>query len=348
MSVDALVRADIAAMAGYVPGEQPSDGRLVKLNTNENPYPPSPRVVDAIRAEAGPALARYPTPASDAVRERAARVYGLDASQVLIGNGSDELLSIVLRACVEPGQTVAYPVPTYSLYRTLAALAGAEIVEVPAPAGVVPDGLPATDARVTFLCTPGSPVGRSLGRDDLSAYADAARGVVVIDEAYADFADGDALELVDRHDNVVVTRPFSKSFSLAGLRLGLAFASTGLVSHLAKVKDSYNVSRLSAAAGAAALDDVAWMRSNVARVRATRERVAAQLRDRGLAVEPSDANFLWIDIGHPTSEQVYRGLRERGVLVRYFDSVELRHGLRVSVGSDADMDRFVEALDQSL
>jgi len=215
-----LVSRRVLAMSGYTPGEQPTDSGLIKLNTNENPYPCSPLVVEAIESEAH-RLHLYPSPMADALRSRAAEFYGVRPAQVMAGNGSDELLAIVLRACTEPGDAAAWAVPTYSLYATLAGTVGARAVEVEADGGVIPRGLAEAAARVTFLCTPNSPTGRSIPLDAIAGFTRDARGVVVVDEAYIDFGGKSALSILDDHPNMVVTRTFSKSFSLAGLRLGL-------------------------------------------------------------------------------------------------------------------------------
>ncbi|HYB98022.1 MAG TPA: histidinol-phosphate transaminase [Candidatus Limnocylindrales bacterium] len=339
-----LVSPRTAAMQGYVPGEQPSDARLVKLNTNENPYACSPLVAEAIQAEAR-RLHLYPSPCADALRRKAAQIYGVREDQVLVGNGSDELLSILVRACTQPGDAVAYPVPTYSLYRTLAEAAGARTIELPWQGQALPASLAEADARLTFLCSPNSPTGLALPLDEIAAFTRQARGVVVVDEAYVDFGDATALSILQQHPNMMVLRTFSKSFSLAGLRLGLGFAHAELVEELVKIKDSYNVSRLAIAAGVAALEDYDWMRSNVARVRATRARVTARLRAAGYGVRDSSANFLWIDCSaHGGGKAIYERLRQASVLVRFFDQEGLREGIRISIGTDDQMDRALSVL----
>ncbi len=336
-----LVSRRVRAMSGYTPGEQPTGGELVKLNTNENPYPCSPLVAQAIEREAA-RLHLYPSPMADALRERAAGFYGVRPSQVMAGNGSDELLAILLRSCIEPGDAAAWAVPTYSLYSTLAGIVGARAVEVAGEDGRIPAALAEERARITFLCTPNSPTGRSLELDDVAAFARQAPGIVVVDEAYVDFGGRSALAILADHPNMVVTRTFSKSFSLAGLRLGLLFGHEDLLEQLAKVKDSYNVSRLAIAAGVAALEDGAWMSSNVARIRATRSRVTAALRAAGYGVADSAANFLWVDCrAHGGGRAVYEKLRAGDVLVRFFAGPTLEHGIRVSIGTDAQMDRFL-------
>ena len=339
-----LASARVRAIEGYAPGEQPTDRRLIKLNTNENPYPCSPLVAEAVAREAH-SLHLYPSPMADALRERAAEVYGVRASQVMAGNGSDELLAILLRTCTEPGDRVAWPVPTYSLYRVLADLAGLQAVEAEADGEAIPRALAASKPRVTFLCTPNSPSGRVMPLEAIAAYARASEGLVVVDEAYVDFGGPSALSILAGHPNMVVTRTFSKSFSLAGLRLGLLFGHEDFLAEMAKVKDSYNVSRLAIAAGVAALDDLAWMQNNIARVRATRARVTAALRRAGYPLEDSATNFLWVDCSaRGGGRAVYDRLRAGGVLVRHFGGPGLDTHIRVSIGTDPDMDRFLDLM----
>lgn len=339
-----IVAARIAALDGYVPGEQPADSeRVIKLNTNENPYPPSPAVAVAL-AEASASLALYPAPRADPLRQAAASRYGVDADQVLVGNGSDELLAICLRACACDGGSVAYPTPTYSLYSTLAAIEGARSLEFPTEAGAsLPDELISCGADVTFICSPNAPFGSAVAISEIARAAETSPCLVVADEAYVDFGGESALALLPEHPNLLVLRSFSKSFSLAGLRLGLAFGSIDLIRQLAKVKDSYNVSRLAIAGGVAALDDYAWMQNSVAKVAATRARVVATLREAGYEIPESRANFFWLDCGDEGGREVYARLRERGILVRYFDTERLEHGVRVTVGTDEQMDKFLDA-----
>lgn len=339
-----VVSDRIRALDGYAPGEQPSaDARVIKLNTNENPYPASPKVARAVE-ESLARLHLYPEPMSDGLRRAAASLYGVRPENILVGNGSDELLSLTFKACTPDGGRVAFPVPTYSLYQTLADLAGCEVVTAPSLEGRVPPALIDADADIVFLCTPNSPLGYEIAMSELEAVARDVEGLVVIDEAYVDFGGTTALPLFGRFDNVLVLRTLSKSFSLAGARVGLAFGGVDLIRELAKVKDSYNVSRLAQAAGQAALEDPDWMASNARRVVATRERVAVALGTLGFSVRKSAANFLWVDCGAFGGRMVYEALRDRGILVRFFDAPALSSGVRVSIGSDPDMDRFLTAI----
>lgn len=340
-----LVLPHVAAMDGYVPGEQPKDDDFVKLNTNENPYPPSRAVRDAIAAACDDLLL-YPDPSAREVRERVAQLYGVDADGVLVGNGSDELLSVLVRATTAPGAGVAYPVPTYSLYDTLVALQNAVAVRVPyGDDFTLPPSLADADAKLFFLCNPNAPSGTVHSNAVLADFARRrADAVVVVDEAYVDFADDSALGLVGQLPNVVVLRTLSKSYSLAGLRLGLAMTSVDLARELHKVRDSYNVSRIAQAGALAALDDQEAMQEHVRRVCATRERMTARLRELGFSVTSSQANFVLARRPGEDLADVAAGLRDRRVLVRYFK--DLPDALRISVGTDPQVDALLAALSE--
>ena len=331
-------------MSPYVPGEQPGpDRRVIKLNTNENPYPPSPRVLEALARELDARVRLYPDPEALALRARAAEVYGVPVDHILAGNGSDELLALLLRATIDPGSRVAFPVPTYSLYETLVAVQGGEAVRVPFPEDFsLPPGVAAARARVTFLCNPNSPSGTLVPLAEIEALALAVEGVLVVDEAYVDFARENALGLVGRRENVVVLRTLSKSYSLAGLRVGLAFGHPELLRGLRTVKDSYNLNRLSLAAAEAALADRGAMEANVARIKRTRTRLTAELERLGYRVPPSEANFVLAR--RPGSDQgaVASALAARDILVRHLAAVP--DALRITVGTDAEIDALLEAL----
>lgn len=332
--------------APYVPGEQPAPGRrVIKLNTNENPYPPSPKVLAALAATADASVRLYPDPEARALRARAAEVYGVPVDHVLAGNGSDELLALLLRATIDPGGRVAFPVPTYSLYETLVAVQGGVCVRVPWPDDWrIPEALATTGARVTFLCNPNAPSGTLVSPDAIAELARALPGILVVDEAYGDFADTNALGLVGRHPNVLVLRTFSKSYSLAGMRVGLAFGHPELLAGLHTVKDSYNLNRASQAAATAALEDLSHMQANVARIRATRARLTEALRALGFVVPPSSANFVLARWPGVDQGPVVRRLAERGVLVRHFAVPGLADALRITVGTDEETDAFLAAL----
>lgn len=340
-----FVRPSVQALAAYTPGEQPQDRRYIKLNTNENPYPPSPRVLEAVRASVGDDTRLYPDPLANALRDKAAQVYGLTRDHVLAGNGSDDLLAIIIRTCIDPGQRVVYPYPTYSLYDTLVEIAGGTAVRIPfGPDFALPEGVAEAHGRVTFICNPNSPSATVVPIARLAALAGEVSGLLVIDEAYVDFARQSALDLVREHPNVVVLRTFSKSFSLAGMRIGLAFGPPAVIAELAKVKDSYNLTRPSIGAAVAALQDWEWMRANVERVCGSRVRLTEGLRALGFGVLPSEANFVLARRPGRDQRGVYEGLKQRGILVRYFSTPELYDALRVTVGTDAEVEALLAAL----
>jgi histidinol-phosphate aminotransferase len=344
--IEAL-RPSIRGMAGYVPGEQPRGGAIIKLNTNENPYPPSPRVFEALRqALSGDVLRKYPDPVGTHFRQTAGRVLGVDPDSILIGNGSDDILTILTRAFVPEGGLVVSPTPSYLLYRTLASLQGAQFQTVPfTPSWSLPHPWPHAGAHLTFLANPNSPSGTVLSTADIEQLLEETRGVVVIDEAYADFADSNALHLVrSRPGRVIVTRSLSKSYSLAGIRFGFAIAQPAIVQHLLKVKDSYNCDALSLAAAAAALEDQDYLRGIRARILATRSQLHDALERLGFTVCPSQANFVWCRHSDRPVRPIYEELKQRNILVRYMQYPDYGDGLRISVGSDAEIDRLLDEL----
>jgi len=347
-------RQNIQQMRAYQPGEQPSASeRVIKLNTNENPYPPSPQVPRAIKAELdagrspGDVLRKYSDPAAMALRAAAADAAGLEVANVLHGNGSDELLAMLTRAFVNESETVAYPYPTYVLYETLAQAQGARIAAFDFDSHfTLPDKLFGCDAKLVFVASPNSPSGTVCPPDQLEALANSLpQGVLVVDEAYADFADSSALGLVPRVPNLVVLRTLSKSHSLAGMRVGLLYGPPEAVDGLWRVKDSYNLDRLAIVAGTAALHDHTWMRANAERVRATRKRLMEGLRAFGFEVVPSQANFVFARLGSAQrASSAYRYLKGRGILVRYFDARMLDDALRITVGTDEEIDTLLREL----
>jgi histidinol-phosphate aminotransferase len=333
-------------MAGYVPGEQPGEGGFVKLNTNENPYPPSPKVRRAILAEADERLRLYPSPDSAALRRAAAEAYGFPAERIVAGNGSDDLLAMVARAFVGEGDALCCPSPTYTLYDTLVEIQGGKVIRVPYPDDYsLPKGLFRKAAPVTVVANPNSPSGTGVPLERLAELADAVPGILLVDEAYADFSGDTALPLARERRNVLVLRTFSKSFSLAGMRIGLAFGSHEIVDGLNKVKDSYNLSRIAIAAGAAALSDMKWMERNAARIRKTRDELSAALPGCGFLPWPSRANFVLARTADGRSARpVYEALKGKRILVRHFDTPRLAPCLRITVGTDEEVAAFLAEL----
>ena len=356
----AVVRPAVRRMHGYVPGEQPRElDRYIKINSNENPYPPSPHVMralqqavgdDSSRAAPGRQLRIYPSPSAEDVRRKAAEVYGLEPDQVLVGNGSDDLLTMLMRTCIDPGDRVAYPVPTYSLYDILVAMQDGRAVHVPWPEdfSLPLQALVESRAKLVFVANPNAPFGNFTPLEQLEELARQTPGLLVVDEAYVDFASHTALPLLARYPQVVILRTLSKSFSLAGLRIGLAFGHPELLGELMKVKDSYNMNRLSMVAAVAALEDYGWMRANVARIRATRARLSAALHDLGYDVSPSQANFVVARRRGVSQQPLYEWLKARRILVRYFSEPELSDCVRISVGSDEEIDQLLAAVRQFL
>ena len=378
-----LFRSNIESLEPYIPGEQPRPGqRLIKLNTNENPYGPSPKVRAGVRrAVANSDLRLYPPPNSDQLIARAAKIYHLPPNMILAGNGSDELLAMLFRAALDHTKRVVWAFPTYSLYDTLAAAQQARVIRVPYPRDwtlPVPALIKAR-ANLTVVCNPNSP---SATFTPIRVLRDLAARLqprlFAIDEAYVDFAESNALAMVRDFPNLVVLRTLSKSFSMAGARIGLAFAHPRVVRGLLTVKDSYNLSRLDIAAACGAFDDLPWSKRNIARIRATRDRTISALRKLGFEVPDSAANFILMripakqtgdraktefvlsravaptrDLAAATIRARFRdgsmqsaaaALRTHGVLVRFFSSPELRDSLRITVGTPAQMKLFLRVL----
>ena len=341
-------RPNIGAMTGYAPGEQPLDGGTIKLNTNENPYPPSPYVFSSLRKAINRSLRLYPEPLSDTIRSVAARVYGGKPENVIAGNGSDEILSILMRCFVGPHDQVGFPVPTYSLYDTLVAIQDGERIAIDYPPDfTVPEGLFAQNAALTFLCNPNSPSGTLVSLQVIERLARSVSGILVVDEAYVDFAESEgasALPLVRNLSNLVVLRTFSKSFSLAGMRIGLGFASEEIIAGMMKVKDSYNLNRLSIVAAAAALQDLPWMARNVRRIQKSRKKLTAGLRKLGYYVYPSHANFVLVQRRGKNLKSVYEALKRKKILVRYFDVPGLQDSLRITVGTPQEIQALLKEM----
>jgi histidinol-phosphate aminotransferase len=344
-------RANIERMAGYVPGEQPSPAeKVIKINTNESPYPPSPAAMKVLREFDGELLRLYSHPTARAFREAVSRVLGFPPDWVLSGNGSDDLLSMIFRACAEPGRKVAYPTPTYTLYRTLAGIQQAEVVEVPFDEAfhLPADALADAAAAVTIVANPNAPSGTGFATERLDELASRVRGLLVLDEAYVDFAEHNALALARKRPNVIVLRSLSKGYSLAGLRLGFGVARPEILNQLIKVKDSYNVGALPCAVGAAALADQAYKEACVAKVKASRAKLAGGLEAMGFRVWPSEANFLLCRPPDGKARGIYEALKERGILIRYFQHPPLADKLRISIGTDEQNAALLRAIGEQL
>ncbi len=341
-----MFRPEICEMSPYTPGEQPQTGKVIKLNTNENPYPPSPRVVEAISEAAG-RLERYPDPLGTAFRIAAGEVLGVDPDMILCGNGSDDCLTILTRAFVGRGEGLRLPYPSYILYRTLAELQGAHFEEVPFdPNFQLTSAFSKADDRVKliYLPNPNSPTGTMVSHDAILDLADKVNCPVVIDEAYVDFAPESAIRLIAKNPKIIVTRTLSKSYALAGLRFGFLVAHPEIVSTLRKVKDSYNTDMLSLAGATAAISDQGWLKENRGKILKTRERMTISLRELGFDVLDSHANFVWATREDRPLQPIYEALKKNGILVRYMNYPQWRDGLRISVGTDSQIDALLVVL----
>ena len=342
-----VIRKSVRELSAYTPGEQPKVEGLIKLNTNENPYPPSSGVARFLAEYAVDMLRLYPDPVCAALRERIAAILGCGVEQVFVGNGSDEVLRVCMRAFTQPGGAAAAFEPSYSLYPVLAAAEEVGFRRVPLADGFAWAEPPVDlDASLFFLANPNAPTGVFYPLERIEAFCRRFQGVVLVDEAYVDFSEGrNCLGLAKSMTNVLICRTLSKSFSLAGLRLGYAVGSAELIAALYKLKDSYNVDRLAQAIALAAMEDIPWMQANARKIVATRKRMETELVKRGFEVVPSAANFLFVRPPKSTSAaDLFLKLRNANILVRYFPGPRTGDYLRVSMGTDPEMDAFLAAI----
>lgn len=346
-----VIHPRIDRLQPYEAGERPEPGLpAIKLNQNECPYPVSPKVAETL-SRLDPELLRvYPDASCLALRAALAEVHGLPPSMFLCGNGSSELITLVFRTFVGEGDTVALPDPTFGLYAVAAALHGAAVRKTPCGADFRfdPEALATGRPQAIVLANPNAPTGRFVEAERIESLLRRADGLVVVDEAYADFAPPgtSAIRLTERYDHLIVLRTFSKAYALGGARVGYAAANPRLIEAMGKGKETFSVHALSQLAAEAALRDPAYVRECVARIGRTRERFAAGLRARGWDVVPSAANFVLAapPAGGPSARSLHDRLRERGIFVRHFDTDRLRGMLRISIGTDSDMDALLDAL----
>ena len=355
-----LIRPLVEALRPYVPGEQPKLKGLIKLNTNENPYPPSPKVLSAIRAAVDGRLRLYPNPTAQLLREKLAKLHRCRPDNIIVGNGSDELLALAVRCFVEPASPpirrartmVQFFDPSYSLYPVLADIHGARNNPVP----LNPDfGLPSVSAlkrsqqwefsaALTFITTPNAPSGHGYLTSQLEKLCRAQTGVVVLDEAYVDFAGQNALALALKYPHVLVARTFSKAYSLCFQRVGYFVGPTELVAALHKLRDSYNVNGLGQIAATATLDDLPYYRANFREIVATRKGLTGELGELGFRVLPSQTNFLLAEPPRFSAREWLQKLRDRKILVRWFDYPAVRQYLRITIGTPAEAAALVRAV----
>jgi histidinol-phosphate aminotransferase len=341
-----LIRPLVRKLHAYTPGEQPKIAGLIKLNTNENPYPPSPAVLRAVKAAVDARLRLYPNPTSQPLREKLAALHNCSPANIIIGNGSDDLLAMACRAFVEPGSgAVQYFTPSYSLYPVLAETHGAATNGVPLHADFT---LPSVaelrrgkgwnfKAPLTFVTTPNAPSGRGFSRGELEDLCSAHRGVLILDEAYVDFARENALDLALKYPHVIVARTFSKAYSLCFQRVGYMIGHPELIGALDKVRDSYNVNGLGQIAALATLDDLDYYRRNFQKIIQTRETFSAALTTLGFEVLPSQTNFIFAKPPAFPADQWLEKLRQNNILVRWFKYPETRDCLRITIGTEREM-----------
>ncbi|MFM1852568.1 MAG: hypothetical protein RIS54_2252 [Verrucomicrobiota bacterium] len=348
--LQSLALPHVAKLHAYTPGLQPTEPGWTKLNTNECPYPPSPRVAEAVRrevGESGASLRLYPNPTSGPLRAAIAAHHGLQPANVCIGNGSDEILNLLMRCFCRPDRSAGFMLPSYSLYPVLVGVQDGASTVIPFDCSMkLPlDAMIASGSRVFFLTSPNAPTGVAFANADIEAILARFDGILVVDEAYAPFARENAVGLLARHPRLVVVRTFSKAYALAGIRVGYALAHPDVIGLLDRVRDSYNVSRLSQAAALAALGDTAYHANVVVRVCRTRDHYLKVLGDVGWFTYPSQANFLFTEprnargeTGPEVAKSAYDYLCAHKVLVRHFPSHALTAPfLRISVGTDDEM-----------
>jgi histidinol-phosphate aminotransferase len=368
-----LIRPLVRELKPYVYGEQPKIKGLIKLNTNENPYPPSPKVLAAVKAAVDERLRLYPNPTAQTLREKLARLHGCHADNIIVGNGSDELLALATRAFVEPipegrvirvpnqkesgtrgarpTEIVQYFTPSYSLYPVLADIHGAAKNPVPLKpdfslpgvAELKRDGIWRFNAALTYVTTPNAPSGRGYKTSELEKLCRAQKGVVILDEAYVDFAEENAMKLALEYSQVLVARTFSKAYSLCFQRVGYFVGHRDLIAALHKIRDSYNVNGLGQVGAGATLEDLKFYRANFKKVIATREWLGRELTKLGFRVFPSQTNFILVQPLRFTAHEWLQRLRAQRILVRWFSFPEVKNYLRVTIGTPAEAQALVRA-----
>jgi histidinol-phosphate aminotransferase len=343
-------RENVEKTEAYEPGFQPRQANeVVKLNTNENPYPPSPQVMKVLAEITPEQLRRYPDPQGNAFRKAAAEINGIQPAYIMCCNGGDELLSMAIRAFCDENRSVAYPVPTYSLFPVLANLQNCKAIEIPFDGEFnLPPKLAETGAALTIVCNPNAPTGTFISVGELASLADELTGVLLIDEAYVDFAEANCTALVNDFDNVIILRSMSKGYSLAGIRFGYAIAQPDLIAGLVKVKDSYNVDAVAMAVATAAIKDQQYFRENVDKIRRERLDLTGQLRALGFKVPTSHANFVLAESNSHPAATIYEKLVQRSIYVRYFDLPGLSDKLRITVGTKEQNHKLLSALKEIL
>lgn len=343
---------EVRDLEPYVPGEQPKIQNLLKLNTNENPYPPSPKVVDAVQAvlaHQADALRLYPDPDATALKQAIAKQQNVDVSQVFVGNGSDEVLAHIFKAFFIQQEPILYPDITYSFYPVYSQFFGVQTKQIPLNEKFEIDISDYEQENGGIIITnPNAPTSIALGLDKIEQLLKAnPNRVIVIDEAYVDFGAESAVELISRYENLVVCQTTSKSRSLAGLRVGFAIAQAHLIAALEAVKNSFNsypIDRFAIAAAVASFEDQDYFQEQCEKVIASREKLVANLTKLGFNVLPSKANFIFATHSLHDAAQLAEKLREQGIIVRYFNKPRINQFLRITIGTDEQNQRLVDTL----
>lgn len=338
------IRDCVSQTPGYTPGEQPLTLDFIKLNTNENPYPPPEEIFRSLSTELDK-VRLYPDPVSKKLRQAAAKVFGVSVEQILAGNGSDDILNIAVRTFVNPGETVAFLDLTYSLYETITKVHGAKITQFSTNDKFELDSpIICPEAKLIFLASPNPPLGLHLNRQYLEETCQKANGIVLIDEAYVDFSNENHWDFLEKYDNVIISRTMSKSYSLAGMRIGFGIASPAIIEQMDKVRDSYNLDRIAQALGTAAFEHHSYFQEIWQKVRNSRGRLITALRDNGFIVMDSESNFVLASPQWISAKELYHQLKERKVLVRYFNHPRITDYVRITIGTDEECDHLLEAI----
>ncbi len=347
----------IKNMAGYTPGEQPKLPNLIKLNTNENPYPPSPVINNVLNKMDISKLRLYPDPNADHLCSVIADLFNLKSENILAGNGSDDILTIAVRSFLNEGELIFTFYPTYSLYPVLAEIQGANIFQKK-----LPENFQITDdfiknliesdefkkAKLFIIARPNAPTGNSFPKKLIEIICDTFNGIVLIDEAYADFSEDNCIDFIKKYKNVLIVRTMSKSYSLAGLRVGWAMADKDIITGMYKVKDSYNVSLLAQIIASEALKDRIYFNKGIRSIKETREKVSESLCSLGFTVIKSSANFLFVSPPNASAVNLFQFLRNDNIVVRYFYAPMTDKYLRITVGTEQEMDKLLASVKKYL
>ncbi|HOK40523.1 MAG TPA: histidinol-phosphate transaminase [bacterium] len=330
----------------YIPGEQPQDKKYIKLNTNENPYPPSPKVLGFLQDAITRRLRLYPDPLCNELRKKLSECYNIPKEQIFVGNGSDELLRLAFYTFSNRNEKIVYSFPSYTLFKTLSVLCYCQPIEIELTEEfLLSDKFISSNRNsLKIIANPNSPTGTFNEIDFIEEVVKANKKVVIIDEAYADFAKDNCLRLLKKYKNLIITRTFSKSFSLASIRVGYCFGDKKLIDALYKIKDSYNVNYLSQVAAIAAIEDYQYMKETSQKIIELREYLSNELLKINFKVYKSEANFVFVKPLKIKARSIYQTLKERGILIRYFDAPFLNKYLRISIGTDEEINKLISEL----